>query len=77
MSHLHILSALALAGALFAPGSNAGAAPVSPGPSRIAQLSAVEFAQDRPKSETVKQKVKRIWRNAHLSRSWSSFANKS
>ncbi len=65
MDHARILTAIALAGALLiAPGSNAGAAPVSPaGLTRIDGLSAIEFVQDKPKSETVKQKVKRIWRN--------------
>lgn len=65
MDHTRILAALALAGALLiAPGSTAGAAPVSPaGLSRIDGLSAIEFVQDKPKSETVKQKVKRVWRN--------------
>ena len=41
----------------------AGAFPVSPGLSGFNELSAIEFVQDKPKSETVKQKVKRIWRN--------------
>ena len=36
---------------------------MSPSISRASGLSAIEFVQDRPKSETVKQKVKRIWRN--------------
>ena len=64
MSHPRILIALALAVAvLIAPGSHAGAAPVSPGLSGFNELSAIEFVQDKPKTETVKQKVKRIWRN--------------
>jgi hypothetical protein len=64
MGHHHVLAALALAGALLiAPGSKAGAVPVSPGLSHANELSTIEFVQDRPKSETVKQKVKRIWRN--------------
>jgi hypothetical protein len=64
MGHHHVLAALALAGALLiAPGSKAGAVPVSPSLSHGNDLSAIEFVQDRPKSETVKQKVKRIWRN--------------
>jgi hypothetical protein len=41
----------------------AGALPVSPGLSGFNELSAIEFVQDKPKSETVKKKVKRIWRN--------------
>ena len=56
MSHFRVLAVLALAGAfLIAPGSKSGAVPVSPGLSRIHGLSAIEFVQDRPKSETVKQ----------------------
>ncbi len=59
-----ILAALALAGALsIAPGGNAGAVSGSPGLSRIDGLSAIVFVQDKKKHETVKQKVKRIWRN--------------
>ena len=53
MSHFRVLAVLALAGAfLIAPGSKSGAVPVSPGLSRIHGLSAIEFVQDRPKSET-------------------------
>jgi hypothetical protein len=65
MGHTRLLAALALAGALLiAPASNVGAGPVSSaGLSRIDGLSAIEFVQNKPKSETVKQKVKRIWRN--------------
>ncbi len=65
MDHLRILAALALAGVfLIAPGSNAGAVPISPaGLSGIDGLSAIEFVQDKPKSETVTQKVKRVWRD--------------
>ena len=65
MDHTRILAALAVAGALLiAPGGHAGAAPASPaGLSRIDGFSAIEFVQDKPKSETVKHKVKRIWRN--------------
>ena len=63
MSHPHVLAAFALAGVLlFALGSDAGAVPVSPGLSRIDGLSAIELVQDK-KSETVTQKVKRVWRN--------------
>jgi hypothetical protein len=65
MNHTRILTAIALAGTLLiASGSHSRAAPVSPaGLSRIDGLSSIEFVQDKPKSETVKQKVKRIWRN--------------
>jgi len=65
MQHTRILAAFALAGALLiAPGANAGAVSVPPaGLSHIGGLSAIEFVQDKKKSETVKQKVKRIWRN--------------
>ena len=65
MQNTRILAALALAGALLiGPSGNAGAAAVSPaGLSRIDGLSVIEFVQDKKKSETVKQKVKRIWRN--------------
>jgi hypothetical protein len=35
----------------------------SAGLSRLDGLSAIEFVQAKPKSETVKHKVKRIWRN--------------
>jgi hypothetical protein len=65
MRHARILAPLVFAGALlFAAGGNAGAGPVSPaGLSHIDGLSAVEFVQVKKKSETVKQKVKRIWRN--------------
>jgi hypothetical protein len=65
MSHPHILAVLALAGALLiVPSSYSGAVPVTPaGLSRAEGLSAIEFAQDKPKSETVAQQVKRIWRN--------------
>ena len=64
MIHHNVLAALALAGALLiAAGNKTGAVPVSPSLSQANELSAIEFVQDRPKSETVKQKVKRIWRN--------------
>lgn len=63
MDHCRFLVALTVAGILlFAPGSKAGAVPVSSELSRIDGVSTIEFVQD-PKSETVKQKVKRIWRN--------------
>jgi hypothetical protein len=65
MSHPHILAAFALAGALLiVPSSYSGAVAVtSAGLSRVEGLSALEFVQDKPKSETVAQQVKRIWRN--------------
>ena len=64
MSQLHTLAALALTGALvFGPANKAGAVSISPGLSRIDGPSVIELVQDKPKSETIKQKVKRIWRN--------------
>ena len=65
MQNTRILAALALAGALLiGPGGYAGAVSVSPaGLSQAGGLSAIELVQDNKKSETVKQKVKRIWRN--------------
>ena len=65
MDHTRILAALTVAGILLiAPCGYAGAGPASPaGLSRIGGLSAIEFVQDKKKPETVKQKVKRIWRN--------------
>src|SRR5450755_3883066 len=65
MDHTRILAALAVAGTLLiAPGGYAGAGAVSPaGLSRIDGFSAIEFVQDKKKPETVKQKVKRVWRN--------------
>jgi hypothetical protein len=44
------------------PGQVTGA--ISPaGVSRIDGLSVIEFVQDKKKSETIKHKVTRIWRN--------------
>ena len=65
MQNSRISAAIALAGALLiAPSSNAGAVSVSPaGLSRIGGSSVIEFIQNKPKSETIKHKVKRIWRN--------------
>ena len=64
MNHCRFSAALTLTVALLiAPGSKAGAVPLSTGLSRIEGLSAIEFVQGRPQSKTVKQKVKRIWRN--------------
>lgn len=61
MDRTRILGVLTLAGALLILPVNAGALPA--GLSRVEGLSAIEFVQDKKKSETVKQKVKRIWRN--------------
>ena len=65
MAHARNLAALALAGALLiGPANNARAVSVSPaGLSRIDGHSGIEFVQARPKSETLGQKVKRIWRD--------------
>ena len=65
MQNTRIFAALALAGALLiAPGGNVRAGAISAaGVSRIDGLSVIEFVQDKKKSETVKQKVTRIWRN--------------
>lgn len=58
------LAALVLTGAvLIAAGGPAGAVSGQAGLSRIDGLSVIEFVQDKKKSETVKQKAKRIWRN--------------
>jgi hypothetical protein len=55
-------AALAFAGAILIMPVSAGA--VSPaGLSRIDGLSVVQLVQDKKKPETVKQKVKRAWRN--------------
>jgi hypothetical protein len=65
MDPTRILAAIAVAGTLLITlGDHAVAGPASPaGLSRIGGLSAIEFVQDKKKPETVKQKVKRIWRN--------------
>ena len=65
MDHTRILAALAVAGTLLiAPGGHAGAGPAAPaGLSRIGGLSSIEFVQDKQKSETIKHKMKRVWRN--------------
>lgn len=65
MQNIRVLAALGLAATiLFAPASKAGAASASPGLARIDGLSIVELVQaEKKKPETVKQKVKRIWRN--------------
>jgi hypothetical protein len=65
MGHTRILAALAVTGTLLiAPGGHAGAGPASPaGLSRIGGLSSIEFVQDKQKSETIKHKMKRVWRN--------------
>jgi hypothetical protein len=57
-----IFAALAFVGAILIMPVSAGA--VSPaGLSRIDGLSVVQLVQDKKKPETVKQKVKRAWRN--------------
>lgn len=55
-------SALALAVAVLIMPLNAGAMP-QVGLSRIDGLSAIQLVQEKKKPETVKQKVKRAWRN--------------
>lgn len=56
------LAALALASAVLIVPVNAGAmAPV--GLSRIDGLSTIQLVQEKKKPETVKQKVKRAWKN--------------
>jgi hypothetical protein len=51
-------------GLLVAVNSNAGAGPISPaGLSNIGSLSSTQLIQDKQKSEPLKEKVKRIWRN--------------
>ena len=65
MNHTRFLAVIALGAAiLMAPASNAGAAPLSPaGLSRSDSLSAIVLVQEKKKSETVRQKVRRVWRN--------------
>lgn len=64
MRNILILATFAFAVALLiAPGSNAGAVSSSAGLSRIDGLSAITYVQGKKKSETIKQKVKRVWRN--------------
>ena len=55
-------AALALAGAVLIMPVNAGAMPPV-GLSRIDGLSTVHLVQEKKKPETIKQKVKRAWRN--------------
>ena len=55
------LAALALAGAVLMPLSAGAVSPV--GLSRIDGLSTIQLVQEKRKPETVKQKVKRAWRN--------------
>ena len=60
--NLASFAAIALAGAVLIMPVKAGA--MSPtGLSRIDNLSAIQLVQDKKKTETVKQKVKRAWRN--------------
>ena len=65
MNQTRFLAVIALGAAiLIAPGSNAGAAPLSPaGLARNGSLSAIVFVQDKPKSETIRHRMKRVWRN--------------
>ncbi len=58
---LAALAALALAGAVLMPLSAGAMPPI--GLSRIDGLSTVQLVQEKKKPETVKQKVKRAWRN--------------
>ena len=62
MRHIPLMTACVLLLAATAP---AAAAPGSPAAlSRIGGLSAIELVQERAKKdETVKEKVKRVWRN--------------
>lgn len=55
-------AALVIAGTALILPLNAGATPPV-GLSPIDGLSTVQFVQEKKKSETVKQKVKRAWRN--------------
>ena len=49
---------------LIAASSQTVAGPFPPaGLSRVEGLPLVEFVRDKPKSETLKQKVKRVWRD--------------
>lgn len=62
MRHLVLLAA----GVLFIAVNNpVSASPLSPaGLTRSGDLSAIVLVQDKPKKgETIKQKVKRVWRN--------------
>jgi hypothetical protein len=65
MNHTRFLTVIALGAAiLMAPGSNAGAAPLSPaGLSRSDGLSAIVLVQDKKKPETIRHRIKRVWRN--------------
>jgi hypothetical protein len=56
------LAALAFAGAVLIMPLNAGAMPQD-GLSRLDGMSAIQLVQEKKKPETVKQKVKRAWRN--------------
>ena len=55
-------AALAIAGAVLIMPVNAGAMPPV-GLSRIDGLATVQLVQEKKKPETMKQKVKRAWRN--------------
>jgi hypothetical protein len=61
MRHLALLTAAVL---LIVVSGNARAGVISPvGLSRIDGLSPIQFVQAKQKSEPLKKKVKRIWRN--------------
>jgi hypothetical protein len=61
MRHLTLMTASVL---LIMANATAGAGPVSPARlSGIDNLSAIELAQDKQKSEPLKEKVKRVWKN--------------
>lgn len=61
MRHFMILATCAV---LIAPAGHAVAAPLSPaGLSRAAGDSPVILVQDKPKHESLTQKVKRVWRD--------------
>lgn len=56
--------AIAAVGTIFIALAAAQAGPVAPGGlTAIERGGAVVLVQDKPKNETLKQKVKRVWRN--------------
>lgn len=65
MNQARTIAAIGLAAVLLmAPARSVGAAPLSPaGLSHIDGISAIELVQAKAKPETMKRKVKRIWRN--------------
>jgi hypothetical protein len=61
MRHLMLLATGVF---LIAASGQTVAGPFSPaGLSRVDGLSLIEFVRDKPKSETLSQKVKRVWRD--------------